>query len=167
MNTVFYILLAIKNILMQCMDSTMMLTNRMFKAIGKFFSFLFGWIKMPQRRYPKTIEKLIEVMVPLFDLNFEQDEIVLGAGQHEVVVETERPVKRVWFTFAGVRGIPICQGSPDMVGITVIPEGFVINADIKSDRRGIRYFAILKRDADEADEDLRSNPDDDDNDRDR
>lgn len=132
----------------------------LFKTIGAFFYSLFYGNCMPSRRYPRTVEKFIEVLIPLFDMNFEQDEIILGHGQHEVLVETECPVKRVWFTFTDVKGIPICQGAPDMCGITVVPEGFIINASINSSRRGIRYFATLRRHDESAKDETRTMLDD-------
>ncbi len=105
---------------------------------------LFSGCNMASRRGPKAIEKLVEVMIPLFDLHFEQDDIILNHGEHEIFVPTKGRVKRVWFTFTDVRYIPICQGSADMCGVTIRPDGFIIHASIKSEYRGIRYFAVVR-----------------------
>mgnify|MGYP007111424894 CR=1 FL=1 len=98
---------------------------------------------MASRRGAKKIVQILEFIIPQFDLEFEQDEIVLGAGHHEVFIPIERPIKRVWFTFTDARRVPVCQGDIDRCGVTVQPDGFTIYADIYSDRRGIRWFAML------------------------
>lgn len=121
--------------------------------VSGIFKFFHKWGNMASRRGPKTIEKLVEVMIPLFDLKFEQDDVILNHGNHEIFIPTDGRVKRVWFTFTDVRYIPVCQGAADMVGITTRPDGFVINAVINSEYRGIRYFAVIKNDEDHGHDD--------------
>lgn len=119
--------------------------------VSGIFKFFHKWCNMANRRGPKSIEKLVEVIIPLFDLKFEQDDVILNYGNHEIFIPTTGRVKRVWFTFTDVRYIPVCQGAADMVGITTRPDGFVINAVINSEYRGIRYFAVIKADDDNED----------------
>lgn len=94
-------------------------------------------------RTRRIITLIKEIMVPLFDLNHDQDEIFLAAGDHELVIETNYVPTKVWFTFTEQEGIPVCGGNVDKVGITMLPKGFVLTAQIHSDVRGIRWLAIL------------------------
>lgn len=96
-------------------------------------------------RKRKIITFIKEVMVPLFSMDHEQDEIFLASGDHELVVETNYVPTKVWFTFTEQEGIPVCGGNVDKLGITLLPKGFVISAQIHSDVRGIRWLAILDK----------------------
>lgn len=94
-------------------------------------------------RKRKIITFIKEVMVPLFDLHHDQDEIFLAAGDYELVIETNYVPTKVWFTFTEQEGIPVCGGNIDKVGITMLPKGFILIAQIHSDVRGIRWLAVL------------------------
>ena len=63
----------------------------------------------------------------------EAGEISLAYGHHEVTVTTKNKPKNVLLsTNNAVCDTPVCQGDINMVGYTLLPDGFVLYADIKS-----------------------------------
>ncbi len=87
------------------------------------------------------IECLIQVLEALADC--ECDHVVEGAitlnqGHHEVTVKTNCPPHQVFLSVKPV-GTPVCVGDVDMVGYLLIPDGFVLYADIKSNIAEVFY----------------------------
>ncbi len=94
-------------------------------------------------RSRRVITKIVEVMVPLFGPTHDQDEIFISNGNHELVIETNYVPTEVWLTFTEQVGIPVCGGNVDKVGVTLLPKGFILSAQIYSNIRGIRWLAVL------------------------
>jgi hypothetical protein len=89
------------------------------------------------------IECLIHVLKTLSacscNCNSEEGCISLNQGIHQVTVDTKvTPVE----VFLSVRplGTPVCVGAVDMVGYTLLPTGFTLYADIKSNSAEVCYF---------------------------
>ncbi len=60
-------------------------------------------------------------------------EISLAYGEHQVTVATKGKPKNVLLGINNAAcDTPVCQGDINMVGYTLLPDGFVLYADIKS-----------------------------------
>ncbi len=57
--------------------------------------------------------------------------ITLNQGKHEITVATDVVAERVFLSVLPV-GTPVCVGDIDTVGYVLVPEGFILYADIKS-----------------------------------
>jgi hypothetical protein len=88
------------------------------------------------------IKCLIQVLESLGDCDCDdvvEGCITLNQGTHEVVVKTEVSPSEVFLSVRSI-GTPVCNGDVDMVGYSVLPDGFILYADIKSTGAEVCYF---------------------------
>lgn len=83
-------------------------------------------------------------LLNLLGLNYITDVIVLSSGYHDIQIDLPGEPKKVWFCLEDQCGVAICHGDIDSVGIELGDYFFTMYADIYSDVRVIRWFAILK-----------------------
>lgn len=95
---------------------------------------------MGARRYPRRI---ITIKVPVLDENARKDVVNLNRGQHTLSISTESQPAKVWVRFIDGGDIPVCQGDVDRVGVTIVPDGFILNANIQSDSKSIEWLAMM------------------------
>jgi hypothetical protein len=90
---------------------------------------------------------VVEVFVPIFDMNSKSGELDLASGVNDVCVECDGQPTKVWFCFEDANeangGIPVCAGEIDRVGISIMPNGFIIHAAISSNSRTLKWQAIF------------------------
>ncbi len=96
--------------------------------------------------HKKNVDCFIQFLKLLCDCNdhehdhdFVEGFITLNQGHHEITVNTEIVPSEVFLSIRPV-GIPVCVADIDMVGYTLLPDGFVLYADIKSNVAEICYF---------------------------
>ena len=65
--------------------------------------------------------------------------ITLNQGHHEITVTTDVCPECVFLSVQPV-GTPVCIGDIDMVGYSLVPEGFILYADIKSSVAEVCYI---------------------------
>jgi len=65
--------------------------------------------------------------------------ITLNQGHHEITVVTEISPEQVYLSVSPI-GAPVCNGDIDMVGYSLLPDGFVLYADIKSNSAEVCYI---------------------------
>jgi len=88
------------------------------------------------------IDCLIQVLETLSDCScgdVVEGCITLNQGHHEVTVTTNIAPATVFLSVRPV-GTPVCVGNIDMVGYSMLPNGFVLYADIKSNVAEVCYF---------------------------
>lgn len=60
-------------------------------------------------------------------------DIVLGFGQHEVVIKMDStPCKVALSLKTPCNGTPVCHGDVNKIRVTILENGFVLYADIKT-----------------------------------
>lgn len=96
---------------------------------------------MAVRRRPANI---VIVEVPYTEFEHERGEFYLGPGSHEVEIVTKSQVYRVWLHSESEDDIPVCHGNVDKYGVTVMPTGFVVYAEINSTGALIEWIADLQ-----------------------
>jgi len=72
--------------------------------------------------------------------NFDNDSIVLSHGRHVINVPTAVPVNNVWLAVSEDTAIPVCGGGSTVVGASVVPGGFNLFADVRSELAVVDYF---------------------------
>lgn len=97
---------------------------------------------MHKKKSPQTgIDCLIQVLQALAECdcsNVVEGCITLNQGHHEVTIKTEVCPHDVFLSVQPI-GTPVCVGNVDMVGYTLLPDGFVLFADIKSNVAEVCY----------------------------
>lgn len=103
-----------------------------------------GFVYKFKNRIRKSIHRLSKKMLKMLGLSISEDFIFLNTGSHEIRVDLgcDTPIS-VWVTFEDQCGVPVCQGSIDKVGVELGDTFFVLYADIVSESRAIRWFAVL------------------------
>lgn len=72
----------------------------------------------------------------------QRGEMTVNTGQHEISVRTASEPSRVWVSFDEEdTGIAVCQGGVDRAAVTINKNGFVLNLDIQSSARKLRWRA--------------------------
>lgn len=66
--------------------------------------------------------------------------ITLNQGNHEITIACDTIPERVFLSVTPL-GTPVCVGAIDLVGYTLIPDGFVLYAEIKSAAAEVCYVA--------------------------
>jgi hypothetical protein len=69
----------------------------------------------------------------------EEGEIVLNQGHHEITISTSIVPQSVCLSVVSCSD-PVCVGDVDMVGYKMLPDGFVLYADISSAAAAVNYF---------------------------
>lgn len=65
-------------------------------------------------------------------------------GCHEIKVDTKDTPVKVWVVPNTPHScIPVCCGDTNMVGVEIVDHGFIIRADIKTDKCELEWFAEL------------------------
>lgn len=60
-------------------------------------------------------------------------EVVLGYGQHEIKIELDNTPCRVSLSITSpCDATPVCHGDVNKIGVTILDDGFVLYADIKT-----------------------------------
>lgn len=72
--------------------------------------------------------------------NFDCDSIVLSHGRHVICVPTAVPANNVWVSISEDEAIPVCGGGSTVVGVSVVPGGFNLFADVRSEIAVVDYF---------------------------
>jgi len=89
-------------------------------------------------------EKIIVKEVPVLGKHQDKGVLHLNKGTHSITVETKREPEKIWVSFKEEDiAIPVCHGDVDRVGVTMTPEGFVVEAEIFTDTRTIEWLAEL------------------------
>lgn len=69
----------------------------------------------------------------------EEGEIVLNQGHHEITIYTEICPEKIRLSVMSCFD-PVCVGNVDMVGYKILPDGFILYADISSGAAAINYL---------------------------
>lgn len=67
--------------------------------------------------------------------------ITLNQGNHEVAIKTECAPKNVFLSVCA-GGVPVCSGSIDMVGYNILPDGFILYANVQSNVVEVKYIVV-------------------------
>lgn len=86
-------------------------------------------------------EKIIVKEVPILGRHRQTGVLHLNKGTHSINVETKHKPEKVWVSFKEAEGIPVCHGDIDRVGVTITPDGFIVDAHINSDTRSIEWLS--------------------------
>jgi len=79
------------------------------------------------------LKKLMEGTSKTKKRNSSSGDIVLGFGQHEIVIKMENtPCKVALSLRTPCDGTPVCQGDINKIGVTILENGFILYADIKT-----------------------------------
>jgi hypothetical protein len=95
-----------------------------------------GFVKRALKRIGKWFMRFL-------GLSLKEDTVYLTAGSHEIRIDVDGAPVTVWVTFDDQEGVPVCQGSIDKVGIQQGDTFFILYADIYSESRVVRWFAVL------------------------
>ena len=94
---------------------------------------IMGGIKRPAN--------VIFMPIPYRDWPHEKGNLELSHGNQEIFVPTSRTPERVWLCFEHFEGVQTCIGQTDMVNTYITPEGFVIIANINSEKVSLKWNA--------------------------
>lgn len=97
---------------------------------------------MATKKSMTGIDCLIHVLQSLANCNcanVTEGCITLNQGTHEITVKTDIVPSIVFLSVRPI-GTPVCVGNIDMVGYSLLPDGFVLYADIKSNVAEVCYF---------------------------
>lgn len=72
--------------------------------------------------------------------NFDNGEIYLGPGEHEITVPTSVAVANVWFSVVDDESRPVCQDEETVIGASPNDGGFVLFAKVSNWVR-VEWFA--------------------------
>lgn len=81
------------------------------------------------------------VKVPYRDYPHEKGEIHLTSGMHQVLIPTSVSPARVWVCIEDAGAVQTCLGQIDRVNTAIVPEGFILNAEIHSESVEIQWVA--------------------------
>lgn len=68
-------------------------------------------------------------------------EYVVPHGKHEVKFELEYPIVNVLIACPSEE-LPVCQGDLNWFAVTLLPRGFILHADVKSDFAEVTWVTI-------------------------
>ena len=75
---------------------------------------------------------------------YEAGSFFIGYGKRDVTIKTKGTPCKVWLVPETPCGdIPVCIGGTNMVGVDIIHNGFIIHADIQTDKCEVEWFAEL------------------------
>lgn len=113
--------------------------KKFLKQISEALGKLKKKVTMARRIEPQII--FVEVAEPLE--RTEHGEVCLDRGNHDITIVTRFKPRKVFFSFKDEgEGMPVCMGNVDLVGTTILPDGFVLYARITSERRHIRWSVV-------------------------
>jgi hypothetical protein len=72
----------------------------------------------------------------------EGDGILLAAGDKDITFKTDFKPERVYVSVSS-EGLPVCVGDRNEVSTTLLEDGFVLHASIKTDHATVRW--IIKK----------------------
>lgn len=75
-----------------------------------------------------------------FFSSFREGSVTLPYGSSEVLVLTQRMPKEVWLSVQETGNLSVCAAGVDKFGYEVIPDGFVIFADIQAENVVLDWF---------------------------
>lgn len=75
---------------------------------------------------------------------FDEGKIFLPYGIHVHKITTKSKPESVWFGEVNTTGIPVCQGSVNLYGFTLVDDGFILYADISSDTAELEWQAVME-----------------------
>lgn len=81
-----------------------------------------------------TLEKFID--------QFEGGSVLLGPGRFEWKVKTKIKPDIVSVTEIDSGNIPVCHGTINMFGTSIVDDGFILYADVKTSRAEINWQAF-------------------------
>jgi hypothetical protein len=87
----------------------------------------------------KCLIQILETLSKCECDSHDEGSISLNQGHHEVAVSTS-VVPSVVFLAVSPLGTPVCVGDIDMVGYSLLPDGFILYADIKSNSAEVCYY---------------------------
>lgn len=67
-------------------------------------------------------------------------DLSLSCGKHEVIFRRGYKPKRVLVHMNNEEGLPICHAELNSLAVTITDNGFILNADIKSDKAYIMWI---------------------------
>ena len=74
----------------------------------------------------------------------ESGSFVIAYGNNQVKIDTKDTPTKVWLRPATPNNcLPVCGGEVNMVGVEIVNNGFIIYADIKTDKCVVDWFAEL------------------------
>lgn len=100
---------------------------------------------MPKKKM-SGVDCLIQVLDALTDCecgNVVEGSITLNQGHHEVTVDTEVAPVEVYLSIDSGNSA-VCNGDVDVAGYRLLPNGFVLYADIKSNSAVVNYIVEHK-----------------------
>lgn len=68
--------------------------------------------------------------------------VTVSAGQREIRVHTCFTPDDVWVNLEPSKTVPVCHASPDCFDVTIVPGGFILICNIKSEHRKVKWIAI-------------------------
>lgn len=78
-------------------------------------------------------------------INSSSGNIILGYGQHEIVIKTDNiPCKVSLNITQPCDSTPVCHGDINKIGVTILDIGFVLHADIKTNTCCIEWHCDTK-----------------------
>lgn len=94
------------------------------------------------------LERIISVLNNCHNIlhvidSVQQGSIILQSGNHVVEVRTRREPVSIALSLTESYGMPVCNGDVDKIGYTILPNGFIIYADIVSDTVQIEWNALF------------------------
>lgn len=112
------------------------------KFLGKTIKWLFYIGVKMVKKCVSGIDSLLQSMCAFASCMCgvtEEGEIVLNQGHHEITICIGIVPNNVSLSITSCAD-PVCIGDVDMVGYKLLPDGFVLYADISSAAAAISYF---------------------------
>lgn len=66
--------------------------------------------------------------------------IELNHGSHAIEIDTCHRPRCVWLTVIERGCLPVCHGNLDKVGVQIMPNGFILHADIQSNKAKVKWL---------------------------
>jgi hypothetical protein len=86
---------------------------------------------------------ILKKILKLFGYSLECGEILLViTGEKEIEVDLDFTPTSVWLNLCPTVTMPVCQGAVDSFDVRIVPNGFVIVAQLTSEFREIEWFAV-------------------------
>lgn len=77
----------------------------------------------------------------------EREEFFLSYGDHELIFHRGYPVKYVMLHVSNDRSLPVCQGELNYISSSILDDGFILHAKIRSDTALVIWMTITDNEA--------------------
>jgi hypothetical protein len=75
--------------------------------------------------------------------SFQDGKIILPHGKYDLMVPTNAPPKSVWISEAASGPVQVCHGQGNYYGVSTLPDGFVLHADIATESAEINWQTLF------------------------